>query len=100
VANPENSAPSELSDSEADNQLIGAFLGGMIAFDQSITNQLMDSHIDTAIDWATRFQKFYDWVARYNRDTQVQWALDFYYWDRKSIGDTIEHLESMKMTGR
>lgn len=87
-------------ENEEDRSTLGAILGGMIAFDQAISNQLTDSHLDSAIDWAERFRDLYDLVERNNRDMYVADVLAGYYWERESVNRSIEHYESMKMTGR
>lgn len=83
-----------------DNAVLGAILGSMIAFDQGITNTLIDSHIDSAIEWATKFRTLYDYVSVYNRDIVVKEGLDHFYWDRENLENTLEHLRSMKMGDR
>lgn len=80
-----------------DNEVLGAILSGMIAFDQGITNSLIDSHIDSAIDWAKRFQSLYRRVQKHNRDTLVQDVLDDNFFAYDDSFRAIEHLESMKM---
>lgn len=82
------------------NEALGAMLGGMIAFDHALQNSLTDSHLDSAIDWAKRFRDLYDGVEKHNRDTYVQGTLwEFEGW-RESVNGSIQHYESMKMSGR
>lgn len=87
-------------ENEEDRSTLGAILGGMIAFDQAISNSLTDSHLDSAIDWAERFRDLYDEVKRFNRDMYVANVLGGFWVDRDSVDRSIEHYESMKMTGR
>lgn len=81
----------------ASNEEVGAIIGGMIAWDHAIQNNLTNYHLDEAIDWAKRFRDLYDDVKRHNRDIYVQETLwEFEGW-REQIPHKIEHYESMKM---
>lgn len=86
--------------SEADNKVLGALLGGMVAFDHALANRLTDSHLDSAIDWAKRFRSLYDAVERHNRDIRVADVLYQFGWNRDDVERSIEHYESMKMSDR
>lgn len=84
-----------------DDATLGAVLGGMIAFDHAIQNQLTDSHLDSAIYWAKRYRSLYDQVQLHNRDLYVANVLDGVHgWHRDDVDRAIEHYESMKMGGR
>lgn len=84
----------------ASNEELGAIIGGMIAWDHAIQNSLTDAHLDSAIEWATRFKILYDAVKKHNRDIYVQDVLDQLGWYRDDVNRSVEHYESMKMGGR
>lgn len=81
---------SEVNDS---NEAIGAVIGGMIAFDQGITNRLLDTAWESAEDWATRYAVLWNAIANVNNDLRVEHAL----WDH-GPGDlrSINHYRRMQ----
>lgn len=65
---------------DASNEALGAILGGMIAFDQSISNRLMADGWGAAEEWATRYAKLFEAIDRVNNDLNVARILDGSYW--------------------
>lgn len=82
-----------MSEENASNESVGAVIGGMIAFDQSITNKLLDTAWESAEDWATRYEELWSAVMLVNRDLLVDEVL----WTHGS-GDlrSIDHYRKMQ----
>lgn len=82
-----------MSEESESNEAIGAVIGGMIAFDQSITNSLLDTAWESAEDWATRYAELWDAIGRVNNDLRVDQTL----WEH-GPGDlrSIDHYRRMQ----
>lgn len=75
------------------DQLVGDIIGGMIAFDQGVTNSLLDSAWGSAEDWAERYRALYSEIKAVNRDLRVDEVLHAY-----GPGDlrSIDHFRKMQ----
>lgn len=86
----------------ASNEAVAAVLSGMIAFDQGITNTLIDSHLDDAISWAHKFEKLYqriEFAIESGNVIQAYRILESFGYDYDRVPEAVEHYESMKMGG-
>lgn len=82
-----------MSEVNASNEASSAVIGGMIAFDQSITNQLLDTAWECAEDWAARYAELWDAIGKVNNDLRVDQVL----WNH-GPGDlrSIDHYRKMQ----
>ena len=83
----------KMREEKTSNELVGDIIGGMIAFDQSTTNQLLGAAWGSAEEWATRYRDLYAAVARLNRDVRVDDVMQYF-----GPGDlrSIEHYRKMQ----
>lgn len=87
----------------ASNESLGAVLSGMIAFDQGITNNLIDSHLDDAISWARKFEKFYqrmEYALESGNAVAAYKILGDFGYDYDTVPSKIDHYENLKMGAR
>lgn len=87
----------------ASNALIGSILTGMIRDSHAVTNNLIDGHLDAAIDWAKRFEKLYqrlEYAIESGNILQASRILDQFAYDYDDVPRAVKHYESMKMGGQ
>lgn len=70
----------------ASNEAIGAVLGGMIAFDQALSNRLMASGWEAAEEWAIRYALLVEAIEKVNNDLKTDRVLAHFHsaWQAKS----------------
>lgn len=87
----------------ADTELIGTILTGMIQQGHATTNNLIDIHLDDAIDWATKFEKLYqriEYAVESGNILAAHRVLESFGYDYDDVPRAVEHYQAMKMGGQ
>lgn len=72
---------------EDSNKFIGDIIGGMIAFDQDISNRLMADGWGAAEEWATAYHELVESIYKVNNDLKVDRVLGWSRWDALERAD-------------
>ena len=87
----------------ASNEALGAVLSGMIAFDQSITNNLINAHLEDAISWSRKFEKLYqrvEYALESGNAVAAYHVLGDFGYDYDCVPSKVDHYQSLKMGSR
>lgn len=72
----------------------------MIRDSHSVTNSLIDGHLDAAINWAKSFEELYqrlEYAIESGNILQARRILDQFAYDYDDVPRAVEHYENMKM---
>lgn len=77
--------------------LVAQILEGQMRAAHSVTNKLIDTHLDAAIDWAEAYARLFDKIEAVNDSVKIERILTDTAGRRYDVERSVEHYRAMKM---